>query len=83
MRRLRPWPIIFVTINLIFLIWLITGAVAAGHSHCDPTLTHAQCTTAKQVGGTIAAGLIIALWAAADVIMGAIWAVIHFSRRKG
>lgn len=83
MRRLRPWPIVFLTVNLLFLIWLITGAVAAGHGHCDPQLSHQACTSAKEVGGTIGVALIVFFWAAVDFILLAVWAVFRFFNKKG
>lgn len=67
-RHVFRW--IFLAIQALFLIWIITGANSVSSSKCDPQLTHAACTAAKQVGGGIGVLLIVFLWVAADVILG-------------
>ena len=67
-RRVFLW--VFLAIQVIFLVWLIVGISSVAHSHDCTGLTPAECTSAKQVGGTIGAGLVVALWVATDVILG-------------
>lgn len=67
-RRVFRW--IFLAVQVLFLIWIITGATSASHASCDPNLSQQACTAAKQVGGGIGVFLIIFLWVAVDVILG-------------
>lgn len=67
-RRIFRW--IFLAIQALFLVWIITGGHAAASSHCDPNLSAQACTAARQVGGGIGVLLIVFLWLAVDVILG-------------
>lgn len=75
-RRLFLW--FFLAVQVIFLIWIIAGTQSA---HCD---AHGSATAngACSAGAAIGAGLIIALWVAADVILGLIYIVYRLSTRN-
>ncbi|WP_141583284.1 hypothetical protein [Actinomadura sp. WMMA1423] len=70
-RRHRVFPWIFLAVQIGFLIWVILGAMAndcSGDEACE-------------AGTTIGVGLIIALWVAADVILGITYMVFRIFRR--
>lgn len=76
-RRIFAWVI--VGINLIFLIWLITGLVGAAQqtaTQCANQQDMARlCHDASNAGTAIGAALIIGLWVALDIILGILWLV--------
>ena len=83
--RFRVFTWIILAINLIFLIWIITGSASSGSTtakSCAGETGQAlqTCQDAGHIGTAIGVGLIIALWVAADVILGILWLV---TRRKG
>lgn len=72
----RKFTWVILIINLLFLIWIITG-VASGSgnaSHCG-TLSQQVCNDASHVGTAIGAVLILVFWAIVDVILGILWLV--------
>lgn len=79
-RRVFMW--FFLVIQLIFIIWIISAGVTAHSStECSPGLTAQECADARGAGGAVAIGLIIALWAAADIILGITYAIVRWTRR--
>ncbi|MDI3403839.1 hypothetical protein [Streptomyces cavernicola] len=80
-RRVFLW--VFLAIQLLFLVWVITGAASAGGTPEDcGSLDTTTCNEAENFGTALGVGLIIALWAAADVILGITYAVYRLSRRN-
>ncbi|TQE31597.1 hypothetical protein SipoB123_01630 [Streptomyces ipomoeae] len=83
-RRVFLW--IFLAIQVLFLIWLITGAASSsgtpeecrGLTGDDLKL----CEDANDVGTTIGVGLIIGLWAAVDIILGFTYVVYRLASRR-
>jgi hypothetical protein len=71
-RHIFRW--VFLAIQALFLIWIITGASAAAES-CPPGQEDA-CA----VGGGIGVIMIIFLWMAVDVILGIGYLIF---RKKG
>lgn len=80
-RRIFPW--IFLAVQALFLVWIITGISSAGSQECPPSLTAEACEAATGVGAGIGVALIIALWVAVDVILGLTYLMFRFSRRRG
>ncbi|MFI8965340.1 hypothetical protein ACIGO8_24880 [Streptomyces sp. NPDC053493] len=80
-RRIFLW--VFLAVQLLFLIWLITGIASGAGSpeDCD-TLDQKTCNDAETVGTAIGVGLILILWAVVDVILGITYAVYRFSKRS-
>jgi hypothetical protein len=60
--------------NLLMLIWVIAGGASHVHNHCAG-LTDQDCRAAGNAGKAIGVGLLIALWAAGDVILGVVFLV--------
>jgi hypothetical protein len=87
-RRIFLW--IFLGIQALFLIWLITGIVSAAHgipSYCH-TGSNSQyigvkgCTEASQTGAAIGAAFIVVLWAVVDIILGISYGVYRLATRN-
>ena len=77
-RRHRIFPWAFLAIQALFIIWIIAGARSAASSPQDcQYLTQQECRNAANAGAAIGAGLIIALWAFADVILGVGYLVLR------
>ncbi len=68
-RRIFPW--IFLAIQVLFLVWIISGASSAA-SNCDGQVGQAleSCQAGTAVGAGIGVFLIVFLWVAVDVILG-------------
>lgn len=83
-RRVFLW--LFLAVQLLFLIWVITGAsTASGTPEDCRSLTGDDlklCEDASEVGTTIGVGLIIGLWAAVDVILGFTYVVYRLASRR-
>ena len=82
-RRVFLW--VFLAIQALFVIWLITGIAgvhnAAANCH-DQYLTHTECAQATDAGGALGAGLIVALWVAADFILAVGYAIYRLAGRR-
>ncbi|MBC9728819.1 hypothetical protein [Streptomyces sp. TRM68367] len=81
-RRIFLW--IFLLVQLLFVIWIITGVNAASDDPSCEGLTGEDlriCEEAGDVGTALGVGLIIALWAAVDIILGITYGIYRLSRR--
>ncbi|MGP4009213.1 hypothetical protein [Streptomyces sp. 4N124] len=82
-RRIFLW--IFLAVQALFLIWIITGVNSANDDDpdCEGLTGDALqlCQDAGDVGTAIGVGLIIGLWAAVDVILGITYGIYRLSRR--
>ncbi|WP_432158935.1 hypothetical protein [Streptomyces sp. bgisy153] len=83
-RRVFFW--VFLAVQILFLIWVITGAASGSGTPEDcKGLTGDQlelCNDASDVGTTIGVGLIIGLWVAADFILGLTYLVYRLATRQ-
>ncbi|MEU6540808.1 hypothetical protein [Streptomyces sp. NPDC047000] len=77
---------LFLAIQALFLIWVIAGAATGSGTPEDcQGLTGDEldlCNDASNVGTTIGVGLVIALWAAVDVILGFSYVVYRLASRR-
>lgn len=83
-RRLFLW--IFLVVQTLFVIWIITGAMSstrsAGKSCTGLTgQDFTNCINAGHLGTTIGVGLIVGLWATVDIILGISYLIYRLSRR--
>lgn len=92
-RRVFLW--VFLAVQVLFVIWVITAAAGGGsihseavaycHAHPDRFLSFAQCVSdyggGAKVGAAIGAGLIVVFWAVVDVILGVSYGVWRLARR--
>lgn len=82
-KRIFLW--VFLGIQVLFLIWIITGISASGEdASCEGLTGDALelCRDAGDVGTAIGVGLIIGLWAAVDIILGVTYGIYRLSRRR-
>ncbi|MFE0363699.1 hypothetical protein [Streptomyces griseoaurantiacus] len=83
-RRFYLW--LFLAVQLLFLIWVITGAsTASGTPEDCRRLTGDDlklCEDASEAGTTIGVGLIIGLWAAVDIILGFTYVIYRLAGRR-
>ncbi|MEU3052296.1 hypothetical protein [Streptomyces griseus] len=82
-RRVFLW--FFLAVQVLFVIWMITGVnSASGAEDCGGLTGDALqlCRDGNDVGTAIGVGLIIALWAAVDVILGITYGVYRLARRR-
>lgn len=76
---------IFLAVQVIFLIWVITGANSNKNSKDCAGLSGEAlktCQDAGTAGTAIGVGLIIGLWVAVDVILGITYVIVRLSRRE-
>lgn len=66
-RHIFRW--VFLAIQVLFLVWIITGVTAEGPA-CAPNLSAEACQAAQGIGTGIGVALIIGLWIAVDLILG-------------
>ncbi|GAA2672242.1 hypothetical protein GCM10010310_12400 [Streptomyces violaceolatus] len=83
-RRVFLW--LFLAAQILLLIWVITGAasVSGASAECRG-LTGDDlevCEDASGVGTAIGVGLIVALWAAVDIILGFTYVEIRLARGR-
>ncbi|WP_432001254.1 hypothetical protein [Streptomyces sioyaensis] len=83
-RRVFMWT--FLAVQALFLVWVITGAASGGSddSLCQGLTgqDYQTCVDAGTAGTALGVGLIIAFWAAVDIIMVGTWAVVRLARRR-
>jgi hypothetical protein len=81
-RRIRfLW--VFLFIQAVFLLWVILGARSGAGSPDDcGTLSAKDCDDAENLGTAIGVGLVIALWAATDIILGITYAIYKVAKRR-
>jgi len=91
-RRVPVFAIIFLAVQVLFLVWIIGGASGGLSSANDVDCTGmsaGECNDLKsaaqsgaQAGTAIGVALIIALWAATDIILGISYMVVRLSRSR-
>ena len=86
-RRVFLW--VFLTIQALFLVWLIAGIAGAAHgipAYCHQG-THSQfigvkgCTEASQTGAALGAAAIIVFWVILDIILGISYGIYRLATR--
>jgi len=82
MRNWRKFTWFILAVQVLFLIWIITGLSGAS-SNCDGEVGDALeiCEAATAIGAGIGVGIIIFLWAFLDIIFGVIWLVTNRGQR--
>lgn len=72
---------LFLAVQALFLVWVISGIASAGNTGDCGTLDRQTCQDAANTGTAIGVGIVIAFWAFVDVILGMIWLIVHFARK--
>jgi hypothetical protein len=77
-RRRRIFPWIFLAVQALFLVWIISGTAGAS-DNCDGKVADAlqACQAGTAVGAGIGVLLIVFLWVATDVILGITWLILR------
>ncbi|WP_217245335.1 hypothetical protein [Streptomyces sp. AC602_WCS936] len=85
-KRHRVFPWVFLAVQILFLIWVITGAASGSGTpaQCRGRTGDALelCEDASDVGTAIGVWLVIVLWAATDIILGFTYLVFRLARRR-
>ncbi|MFI8173997.1 transposase [Streptomyces microflavus] len=81
-HRIFLW--VFLAVQALFLVWIITGANSNDQAPCEGMAGDAltTCQNAGDVGTAIGVGLIITLWVAVDIILGITYGVYRLARRQ-
>jgi hypothetical protein len=80
-KRIFMWT--FIAIQVIFLIWVISGAASAGqdvNNYCNPTGDQ-TCHDAYTVGASAGFLMVMVVWAITDFILGIGRLIVVLSRR--
>jgi hypothetical protein len=64
--QIAKW--LFIIFNVLMLLWMISGLVMVGNTYNAAGSSAEQAGTA--IGGAIGMGMVIALWAFGDVVLG-------------
>jgi len=86
-RRSRVFMFVFLGIQVLFLALIISAAHGSHNqsvANCatQTALSAKDCQSASDAGTAIGVGLLVAFWAAVDVIIGITYAVVRVSRRR-
>ncbi|MFF5341831.1 hypothetical protein ACFY4H_14085 [Streptomyces althioticus] len=85
-RKHRVFLWVFLAIQVVFLVWVIWGITQGsgtpeqcrGRTGDDLDL----CNSASDAGTAIGVGLVIAVWAAVDVILGITYGIYRLATRR-
>lgn len=82
-RRVFPW--LFLALQVLFLVLVISGAASGHHTHVDCTgLTAEDCRSlkdARDAGTTLGVGFLVGIWAAVDIILGGSYLIYRVVKR--
>lgn len=78
-RRVFMW--VFLAVQAIFVIWIISGIASAGTPSDCGSLTQEQCQTASNVGTGIGVFLIFVFWAIVDFLLGVGYVIYRLAKR--
>lgn len=85
-RRRRIFPWVFLAVQAIFLVWVITGASSGGGTPPSCARLTGQalqtCQNAGHAGTAIGVGLIVVVWVAVDVILALSYLFARLLRRR-
>ncbi|MGZ5408310.1 MAG: hypothetical protein ACXWDG_11075 [Aeromicrobium sp.] len=83
MPKWRVFTWVIVVINVLFLVWIVTGLAAAGNNCAGETGDSlSACQAGTAVGASIGVGIIVFLWAFVDIILGILWLVTRPKDRR-
>ena len=79
----RTFTYVILAFNLLMLIWIIAGAASASGTPNDcGSLDATTCDDASDVGTAIGIGILIALWAFGDIILGVLWLITNRGKKR-
>src|SRR5690349_4566071 len=79
-RRWFMWT--FLVVQLLFVIWILTGIVTVSEGPGDCSgLDDRTCMDAYTTGAAIGFGFVLAIWAAVDLVLGLTYLIIRVNRK--
>lgn len=79
-RHIFLW--VFLAVQVLFLIWIITGATSSVGPETDcGSLSQQACNDAASVGTGIGVALIIGVWFGTDLFMGLVYGIYRLAKR--
>lgn len=80
-RRIFLW--VFMVIQALFIVWIISGAMSAsGQAGGCEGLDAQTCNAASDVGTGIGVALIVGLWLVVDFLLAVIYGVYRLAKRS-
>lgn len=73
---------LFLLVQAIFVIWIITGIATSAPDCSNSGLDVQTCKDAAAAGTAVGVGIVFLFWAVVDVILGMVWLVVHFARKR-
>jgi hypothetical protein len=81
-RRVFLW--IFLAVQVLFIIWLISAGLTGDHqtTHCTAAgLTSGECKATSEVGTGLAIGFILVFWVIIDLLVSIPYLIYRLARR--
>lgn len=78
-RRIFLW--VFLAIQALFVIWLVTAIATNRHASNCGSLDASTCQSAYDAGKAIGVGVILVFWVIVDAIVGGGYAIYRLARR--
>ena len=81
-KRHRVFLWVFLAIQALFVVWIISGAASASGTPSDcGTLDADTCNTAANAGAAIGVFIIVVLWCIADFLLAVGYTIYRLARR--
>lgn len=80
-RRIFLW--FFLAVQVLFILWIVTGIAntASSPNDCGPSLDQQTCNDASDAGTAIGVFLIVLFWCFVDFILGVGYFIYRLARR--
>ena len=80
-RRIFLW--VFLAVQVLFIVWIITGVASGGGNPTDcGTLDAETCNAAENVGTGIGVALIVGVWVVVDFLLAVVYGVYRLAKRS-
>lgn len=81
-RKHRIFLWVFLAIQLLFIIWIVSGIASAGGQPTDcEGLAPEQCNDAESVGTGVGVALIVLLWVVVDFLLAVGYGIYRLAKR--
>ena len=79
-RRIFLW--VFLAVQVLFILWIITGAASGNGQPTDcGSLSAKTCNDASDAGTAIGVAVIVMLWMVADFLLGVGYVIYRLAKR--
>ena len=79
-RRVFLW--VFLTLQALFILWIVTGTLSSGSGGCQGLSTQA-CHDASTAGHGVAVALQVIVWIVVDFLVALTYGIYRLARRTG